>query len=242
MSDPSVNVCAVLALHLPSERLLPLAKECLASLRVEKPRQIIGVSVGPQPQEWLAQLALDHLLQSDQPVLASAWNRGIAKAFTLQATHILLMHHDIILRPGALAALLELDARYPEIAAWSPRLITQLDSLEQQRQDSRLDPFISYPCALFRAKTFECVGLFDESYAPRHGEVHDFHQRMLEAKQKVLTTSRAHAFHLGAAVLKYLLLEGRQAEALAIEAARKRNALRFAEKWGKTPEEIEGPL
>jgi hypothetical protein len=238
MSD--TIVCAVIALHLPCERLLPLAKECLASLRAEKPAHIIGVSVGPQPPERLAQLEFDHLLQSDHAVLANAWNRGIAKAFTLQASHILLLHHDIILRPGALDALLELDARYSDIAAWSPRLTDSLDSLEQQSKNSLLDPFLSYSCALFKAKTFECVGLFDESFAPRHGEVHDFHQRMLDAKQKVLTTSRAHAFHLGAAVLKYLLLEGRQEEAVAIEAARQRNALLFAEKWGKALEQLEG--
>ncbi len=196
---------------------------CIASLRAQRPvpPQVIVVDNGSS-DDSVAQLRATvpevMLIPSKRNLgFSGGYNLGIQQALALGATHVLIINNDAILAPNALATLLQYAA--PDVGALSPviyhalpnRVIWSLGgrthplTLEKsnswvgQPDPGTLPPVIEQDfltgCILLLPRaTLETVGLFDEGFWLYYEDM-DFSRRVRLAGLRMLTVTKAHAWH-----------------------------------------------
>ena len=161
-------------------------------------------------------------LADESWILAACRGRGLASPAGERADYLLLLHDDTLLAPEAVEHLVDtaeriegagivgpkvLDAGRPEVLRevgqsadrfgypYSPLEDGELDQGQYDRVREVLA--VSSAAMLVRRETFERIGLPDERFLSRFGDV-DFGWRARLAGYRVLMTPSAVAFHRGA--------------------------------------------
>lgn len=229
-----------------SEYHITAAKESIRSLRASllesSSLYLIGVAnqLRPGDQNKLEGL-YDELICNDQNILARAWNRGIARARDLGASHIMIHNLDISMHPQALQRLTNAVDSHTDIQLFSPCEWHTRNTLTQARLESGLLPAAHLSCFMIRSDFTERLGEFDELFAPAYQEDNDMFYRMRLLGMQYARVKDSLMFHTEGGTLRGCLTiremsgEDRVVMVKAILNAIKQNDRRYAEKWGGSP-------
>lgn len=228
----------------------PLTLACLRALSGEfdLPLEVVIVDNASTDRtgEMLERVHGARILRNDDNLgFLKAVNQGVAEA---RGEHVLLLNNDAVMRPGSLAAAVETLEGGEDVGAVGGRIVLLNDRLQEGgsiiwRDGSCLGyargalpeagevmfrrdvDYCSGVFLLFRRKTFEYLGGFDEAFLPCYYEETDFCLRLWESGKRVVYDPRAVIDHFEFGSSE------KSADALALQA---RNRATFEAKHAET--------
>ncbi len=134
---------------------------------------------------------------SPQLGVAGAWNYGLSYLFGLNATRVLVVNQDIVLRPDTYRIL---DGQnLPFVSSVS---VGNSRGLHQEARSSYSKrPHPDFSCYLIRRDCYERVGRFDENFYPAWFEDNDYHIRAARAGIELVCVDLPF-YHYAAATMK----------------------------------------
>ncbi len=157
--------------------------------------------------------------------VAGTWNEFVAWSAARGDDKLLIMNHDALLEPDAVAQLA--DFSDGEALLWTGVNVLAFPHTPRDEVVEAPD----FSCFMVEPRTFAAAfGRFDENFSPAYFEDNDAHARIVLGGRRALRLGAARYHHLGSNVVKH---DG--AAAVALGPLFHKNAAYFHCKWGRSP-------
>jgi GT2 family glycosyltransferase len=144
----------------------------------------------------------EHIVTTHSPQLGvgGAWNFSLQYIFgTMEATRVLVVNQDVVLRPDTYRTLIEQDRDFVTCVSTRDRTISPPDPHMPQIRPTRPHP--DFSCFLIRKDAYGAIGRFDEAFYPAWFEDNDYHIRAAR-KGIELVCIDLPFYHYAAATMK----------------------------------------
>ncbi len=159
--------------------------------------------------------------------LAKSWNDAVYKAMKDDCDAVLFLNDDLFFYPNGYTLFRDEIARV--LAEKAPLAYITLRGMEtgESAQAGQVHPQ-GFACCAVPRETFECIGYFDEMFAPAYFEDADYLRRGFLSGMDVHTDMRVLAEHARSSTIRNMSAEQRA----EWEQSFKKNMAYFREKWG----------
>jgi hypothetical protein len=232
------------AVYLANQRHFEHAEETLRSITSEHELEFCLWLNHPIKAEWQVVLeTFGHIHTNEENNVSRAWNRAIDHLLRDGCRYVFIPNLDIVVRQGALDALVAAAGLNAEPLLWTManwhglQDSPELPGLEHAPLHDNWTPYPHFSAYMVDHRLFELVGPFDENFRPAYNEDLDMHWRIRLAGGTAVQYEGSRFYHHGS---RTIVLDPALMQANAVSHA-ELNAY-FVRKWGYKPPTADDPF